>query len=187
MRHAFLLIALLPLAACGRDSEPGTEGGPDVQATNATVEEVAEQVREASEDEQFIRPGKWVSQVRFDEMSAPGMPAGTADRMNEMLGTGQSFESCLTEEEARRPSERFFAGGDNQCRYENFTMGGGKIDATMRCTQDGSAQTMVMQGSYSPDRYDLRMTSRIEGEQGDVRVRMRIDARRVGECDAAEE
>ena len=185
IRHALLLIGLVPLAACGSQSERAAE--PDVQATNATVEEVAEQVREAGADEQFIRPGKWLSQLRFEEMKVPGIPEGAAERMNEMIGGDKTFESCLTEEEASRPSEQFFAGKDNQCRYENFTRGGGRIDATMRCTQEGSAQVMQMEGSYSPDSYALTMTSTVEGAAAGMRMRMRIDARRVGECEAPAE
>jgi hypothetical protein len=180
---AALLLAALPLAACG--SETATE--PEINASNASVEEVAEQVREASAGEQFIRPGKWLSQVRFEEMNAPGVPAGAAERLNEMAG-GQTFESCLTEEQSRRPNEDFFSGRPgNQCRYEKFTMGDGKIDATMRCSHDGAEQVMQMEGSYSPDSYQLRMTSNlagVPGAPGNMQMRMRIDAKRVGECDA---
>jgi len=177
--RALLLLALVPLGAC-RQSEP------DVQATNASVEDVANQVRAASESERFIQPGKWLSTVKFEQMSAPGVPEGTADRMNEMLGQNQTFESCLSDEEAKRPSEQFFAGKDNQCRYENFTMGDGKIDATMRCSAGAGEQVMRMEGSYSPDSYSLRMTSAVEGAAGvagTLKMQMRIDAKRVGECD----
>ena len=186
MRPALWLFAVLPLAAC--QSESGTESDPDVQATNASVEEVAEQVREASEGEQFIRPGRWVSTVRFEEFSAPGIPEDAAEGMNRALGDAQSFENCLTEEETQRPNERFFAGADNQCRYENFTMGGGKIDATMRCTSaGGAAQVMRMQGSYSPDSYQLSTTSTVDGPGGQMTMRMRIEAKRAGECKPAEQ
>lgn len=186
-RAALLAVCLaLPLAACGSGSEPADDA--DVQATNATVEEVAEQVREASGSEQFIRPGKWVSTLSIEEMTAPGMPAGAAEQMQGMLGQGESFESCLTGDQASRPNEQFFAGANRQCRYENFTMGDGKIEATMRCGGEGAAQVMEMEGSYSPDSYELQMTSVAPagpGASDDMRMRMRIEARRVGECEPA--
>lgn len=179
--RAFLLVSVAALAAC-------QQSDADVQATNASVEDVAEQVREASESEGFIQPGKWQSTIRFDEMNAPGLPEGTAERMNEALGQAQTFESCLTEEETNRPNEQFFAGKDNQCRYESFTMGGGKIDATMRCAGGTGSQVMHMQGRYSRDSYELSMTSEVDaaaGAAGTVAIRMRIDAKRVGECEPA--
>lgn len=181
--------ALLPIACAMALAACGSEREPEVNATNASVAEVAEQVREASGGDDFIQPGKWVSQVRFEEMSMPGMPADTTQRMNEMMGAGRSLESCLSEEDSKRPSEGFFAGNDS-CRYERFTMAGGKIDASLRCTGDGVTQLMEMEGSYSPDRYSLRMTSTMEGPPGpagDMKMRMRIDARRVGECEPAPE
>ena len=47
-----------------------------------------------------------------------------------------------------------FTGKDNgNCRYDHFTMGGGKFDAAMRCEGQAAAQemTMAMNGTYSPD------------------------------------
>jgi hypothetical protein len=179
--RAVALVPLIFLAACGPE--------PDVDARNASVDEVAEEVRKAGNSERFIGPGRWVSTVTFEEMTAPGMPPQAAEQMKQMMGQGQQFESCLTEEEADRPSEEFFAGSSNdQCRYEHFTMGNGKIDAKMRCEQGGVTQVMAMEGSYSPDSYQMRMTTSFEGAPepaSEMRMRMRIDAKRAGECEAA--
>jgi hypothetical protein len=178
------VVALLPLiflAACGPE--------PDVDARNASVEEVADQVRNAGNSERFISPGRWVSTVTFEEMIAPGMPPQAAEQMKQMMGQGQKFESCLTEEQANRPSEEFFAGNtSNQCRYEHFTMGSGKIDAKMRCDQGQVTLVLAMEGSYSPDAYQMQMTTSFEGAPepaSGMRMRMRIDAKRAGECEAA--
>ena len=175
-----LLASAVLLSAC--------ESEPDVDARNASVEEVADQVRQASGSDQFIRPGKWVSTVTFEEMTAPGMPAGAAEQMKSMMGAGQSYESCLTEEQVARPSEDFFAGSNSQCRYDHFTMGAGKIDARMRCGEGGISQVMEMDGTYSPDGYQMRMATSFEGAPepaSGMTMRMRVDAKRVGECDAA--
>lgn len=180
MRRAILVSILAPLTACGSE--------PDVDARNASVEEVADQVRQASGSDRFIRPGKWLSTVTFEEMTAPGMPPGAEEQMKSMMGAGQSYESCLTEEQVARPDEDFFAGSNNQCRYDHFTMGGGKIDARMRCGEGDISQVMAMDGTYSPDSYQMRMTTSLEGAPepaSGMTMRMRVDAKRVGECDAA--
>ena len=180
MRVALILL-VMPLAACGDE--------PDVNARNASVAEVAEQVRNATSDPQFIRPGKWLSQVTMEDVSAPGVPPQVREHMQGMLKGRQSYESCLTPEEAGRPNERFFAGGDNQCRYEHFRMGEGKIDAKMVCSEGGGTQVMDMAGTYSPDSYQLRMSTRTEfpgGPAQGMTMRMRVDAKRVGECEASQ-
>lgn len=175
----------LVTAACQGEEEPG------VEARNASVAEVADQVRQAGEGEQFIQPGKWISTVTFEEMTAPGMPPEAARQMRQMMGEGRRYESCLTEEQAQRPSEEFFAGGsDSQCRYERFTMRGGEIEARMRCGEGGINQVMEMEGSYSPDSYEMRMTTSLEGAPppaSGMRMRMRVDAKRVGQCNGSAE
>lgn len=179
MRGALLLV-VVALAACGKSD-------PDVDARNASVAEVAEQVRDATKDGNFIRAGKWLSQVTLVDVSAPGMPPEAREQMKGMLAKQNSYESCLTPEEAKRPKEDFFARGDNQCRYEHFTMGGGKIDAKMRCSHQGVSQVMEMTGRYSPDAYQMNMSTRTEGTTGpasDMTMKMRVDAKRVGECNA---
>jgi hypothetical protein len=169
--------ALLGLAACQRE--------PEVSVENASVEEVAGEVAQATGDEaNRIRPGRWASTMTIEELSAPGLPAEIGERMKSTMGEGQSHESCLTEEQSKRPREEFFAGRNHQCRYDHFRMGGGKIDARMRCGQGEVSQLMDMSGTYSPTDYRLRMTTRTEGAgpAGGMTMRMRVDARRVGEC-----
>jgi hypothetical protein len=174
-----LVLAGSVLAGCGP--------GPDVDARNASVAEVAEQVRDATDDAQFIRPGKWRSQVTMEDVSAPGVPPQVREHMQGMLKGAQSYESCLSPEQAGRPNENFFAPGDNQCRYEHFRMGDGKIDAKMQCSEGGGSQVMDMAGTYSPDSYQLRMSTKTEfpgGAAEGMTMRMRVDAKRVGECEA---
>ena len=178
---AALLACALPLAACNSE--------PEVSATNASVEEVADKVADAGAGANFIRAGKWSSTVTMEEVSAPGMPPELAERMKGATGAaaGKTYESCLTEEEAKAPKEDFFAGKNASCRYDHFNMGGGKIDAKMRCSQGGMSQVMEMAGTYGPERYQMRMATKMEGAGGPVEgmtMKMRVDAKRVGVCDA---
>lgn len=180
MKHAALAFACaVPLAAC--------DGEPKVDARNASVEEVAKEVADAGGSDSFVRPGKWESRVRIEEFELPGAPPEAKAAMRGMHERAQVYESCLTPEEARRPKEDFFAGRDKNCRYDHFTMGDGKIDAVMQCSGGGMAQTMAMQGSYGPDSYRMRMSMKADagtGPPGGMTMTMRVDARRVGECDS---
>ncbi len=68
-------------------------------------------------------------------------------------------------------------------------MDAGKIDAKMICSQGGGRQVMEMAGTYSPDSYQLRMSTNTQfpgGPTDGMTMRMRVDAKRVGECEARE-
>ncbi len=178
MKNLSLLLPLALLAAC--------DSGPSVKADNAKPSEVAAKVRAAGGGAEFVRPGKWISTVTIQEMNIPGMPPEFAAKMKERMAAAREVESCLTPEQAKKPKEDFFAGVDKSCRYDHFEMDGGKIDATMHCTHGQATQTMTMNGAYSPDHYEMNMASTMAGAgpQSGTSMKMKVDAKRVGECDA---
>lgn len=180
MRLTVLTIACaLPLAACNQD--------PEVRAENATAEQVAKEVAQAGGTDQFVRPGLWESKVTIQEMNIPGMPPEMASQMKGFEGRIETDQDCLTPEEAKRPKEDFFTGDNENCRYDHFTMADGKIDAVMNCTAEQANHRMTMQGSYTPETYNMEMTMETAaGEDAGMRMKMRVDARRVGQCTGRE-
>ena len=181
MRTKELLIAgMLPLAACN--------SSPQVSAKNATVEEVAQKVRASgAASDYFMHAGQWRVTSSMDEMNIPGIPAEAQAQMKQVIGKQQNmgFDYCLSPEEAKRPQGKFFTGKQsNNCRYEHFTMGGGKIDAVMRCPSEPSGQmVMTLSGTYSPDSYATQVSMATEGgREGNMSMKMHSDAKRVGEC-----
>jgi hypothetical protein len=182
MKHAaILIVSVAALAACNRE--------PEVRAHNASVAEVAKKVADAGGADSFVRPGKWSSTVTIDEVSMPGMPPEAAAQMKQMAARTHNVESCLTPKDAKKPDPKFFSGKDNGCRYDNFTMAGGKIDMTMRCTGGhamGAGNIMHMTGTYAPDEYHMAMENRTDTgtKAGTMVMKMHVDAKRVGECDA---
>jgi hypothetical protein len=177
----FLIAATLPIAGC--------DSGPEVSAENATAGEVAEKVAEAGGAGSFVSPGRWESKVTIDEMSMPGMSKEMAAQMKSAMSAASTHVSCLTPEQAQRPKEDFFAGADRNCRYDRFSMGGGKIDAVMNCKDENSSQTMEMAGTYSADVYKIAMTATgtQAGASDGMKMRMSVDAKRVGPCDGTED
>lgn len=184
-RYAVLAACAVMIAACNKE--------PQVNEKNASVAEVAAKVRESGGDQSLVRPGLWASTVTIDEFTVPGMPAEMAARMKTMMAQNQehSFKTCLTPEDVKRPKEDFFAGKSNECRYEHFTMGGGKIDAAMHCGgKDGATQVMQMAGTYSPESYQMQTSMKAEGgsdEGANMTMKMHIDAKRIGECTGKED
>lgn len=180
------LVGLIALVGCNSQ--------PTVSASNASGEEVAAKMKAAGMDGQFVSPGQWQMTMTINDMRIPGMPAEFAEKMKAHMGKGRTFESCLTPEEARKPKEDFFAKGNGNCRYDRFTMGGGKIDAVMKCTdpggQAGGSRTMTMNGTYGPDAYKMTMASTGEAAPGNpmsgLSMKMAMDAKRTGACTGKE-
>jgi hypothetical protein len=175
------------LAAACAVALAGCNKSPKIDEKNATPAEVAQKVRDTGVEQSMVQPGLWESKVTIEKFEMPGMPPEMASRMKAMMAQNQAhdFQSCLTAEDVKQPKEDFFAGKDNQCRYEHFKMGGGKIDAVMHCGKNAGAGTMRMAGTYSPDSYQMQMATEVESSDEATRamqMQMRVEARRVGEC-----
>ncbi|MFA5964116.1 MAG: DUF3617 domain-containing protein [Sphingomonas sp.] len=170
----------LPLAACG-------SGGPTVTATNASMAEVATKVADASAGGDMISPGRWEGTMTMHHMQMPDMdkvPPAARAQLERRMGAARPFVSCVTEEEIKA-QHGFFTGEDadnKSCRYDHFTMAGGKIDAAMKCTMPTGAMTTAMTGTYSPDAYHMDMASKTEGNAAIGGMSISIDARRAGAC-----
>jgi hypothetical protein len=125
--------------------------------------------------------------MTITDMKIPGMPPEMAGRMKSAMGEARTFDHCVTEEEAKKPKEDFFSGDKTAaCRYDNFTMGGGKMAMVMQCKHDSGKQTVKMDGSYGPDSYRMTMSSVMEGQPGSpvggMTFNATMDAKRTGVC-----
>lgn len=182
MRHWVVpVVCAAALASCNK--------GPRVDVRNASVNDVAAAVTQsgAMTGGTMIQPGLWESKVTIQDIKIPGMPAYAAERMKRTMAEHQEQKtsSCLTPDEVKKPKEGFFAGRNQSCKYEHFTMGGGKIDMRMVCKIAGSTQTTNMAGKYTPASYSMDMSSTGTGGHNEgMAMKMHVDARRVGECGA---
>lgn len=174
------LVALstaLALAGCG--------SGKTVTATNESVSDVAKKVSDAGLK---FNPGRWESTMKFVKIEMEGMPPEAKEMMGKILGKDRTFATCLTKEEAEKPDAKFFGQADERCKYDNFSMGGGKIDAKMTCKAEQGAQTMTMVGGYTPDSYQMAMSMNGMGPQGKaMSMQMEVSSRHNGECTGKEE
>lgn len=177
MRALLLTLPLLTLAACN--------SSPSVSADNASLEEVAAKVKESGAASSIrMNPGEWVTEAKLEEMEIPGMPPQAAEQMKAMMSRQVSgHKYCLTAAQAEKPDADFFSGAKTGCTYDHFEMAGGKVSGTMRCSQGGASQTVVFDGQYSPDSYQMHMNSTVEGgPQGSMKMAMSMNSKRVGDC-----
>ena len=178
-RLALLIAFVLPVAACSSE--------PEVDVRNASVEEVMSEVAKAGGEDVLLQPGKWQTKVVVEDIAIPGMPAAAQAQMKDMFARQQNItvDQCITPEQAKRPSGDFFTGkkADN-CRYDRFTMSGGKVDGVLRCTGEQSSEmVMTMSGTYTPQSSSTRTEMVMNTGQGSMTMKARSEARRVGACE----
>ena len=179
-RFPLVMMPALALAACN--------SSPTVEATNASSAEVAAKVKESGITDQFISPGQWQMAMTIQDMTMPGLPPEAAARMKGMMGQGRTFTECLTPDDVKKPKEDMFTGDkDKNCKYDHFSMGAGKIDIAMSCGGQ-MARKMQMNGTYAPNEYHMKVASQGEGKSGPgaMSMQMQMDAKRIGECTAAQ-
>lgn len=181
---ACVAASVLCLTACNK--------GPQVNLKNATGNQVAEAVKQSGvmSSDSTIQPGLWETTGTYSEVKIPGLPPQEAEKMKQEMADGHDKPShhCITPEDVKKPSESFF-GGDKDCKFQHFTMGGGKMDVAMVCKEEGSTRTMNMTGSYTPTTYslDMSMNATGEGQEGGMSMKGHIEGRRVGECTGKED
>jgi len=179
---AFVTASVLCLAACNK--------GPEVNLRNATTNQVSTAVQQSGvmSSDSMVEPGLWQSKATVLEMNVPGMPPQYAAKMKQEMAAhrNEASKHCITAADVKKPKEDFF-GADKSCRYDHFTMGGGKIDIAMVCKQENMTQTTNMSGSYTATTYSLDMSSAGTGPEQGMTMKMHVDAQRIGECTGKEE
>ncbi|MDG5746979.1 DUF3617 domain-containing protein [Qipengyuania sp. XHP0207] len=168
--------AALGLAGCGGGTSADADG--DGEITSAEVAEKAEEM---------VKPeaGQYRATSELVELEAPGAPPQAVELMRGMMDN--SFEYCLTQEEADRGFEEMARESqDSNCTFEKFDVNGSAIDAAMTCTGDGQGtMRMTMQGTGGRTSSEMTMTmvGNVAG-QGEGRMVMKTSHERIGDCPA---
>lgn len=174
---ALALMSALALAACGGEASDtdgdGTISGAEMQA-------------EADRAGASVRPepGKYSVTMSFVKAEIPGAPKEMQDMMGSMMN--QSFEYCLTQEEAEKGYEEALTEGqDDSCNITRFELDGGDIDMAMSCAAgEGDNMDVTMTGNVTPTRSEINVVSdgTLPGV-GDANIEMSMVQERIGDCD----
>ena len=179
MNRLAMILPLASIAACGSE--------PDVKMENASVAEVAEEMRQAGAAKS-LNPGKWEHKIDLIEFDMPGMSPAEKSVIQNAIDRVQRYEHCLTPEQAAKPSEDFFTQANQNCRFEHYEWANGKIDMKMNCTTAEGQMTMVQTGRYGADAFSTAMTQTTSaGGTQHMSIKAKVEARRIGDCDGKEQ
>ena len=166
MRLKAIIVGTLVLAACGRD-EPAPE------ANNTAAEAPAPAAQ--------IEPGLYRQATTLLEMKDPTLSPAEAEAAAKAIGTTQSEERCVTPDMVSDPKELIKSDIAEDCTMQRSVWDAGKIDIALSCpkSDDLSGGNLALTGTYAADNYSIAMS--MQGNDGEV-VRMRVDAKRLGDC-----
>lgn len=178
LQLAALSLVALSLTACSKQKT--------VEAKNESAAAVSAKVAEAGT--LHFTPGRWEMTTKIDKLDFSDAPPEAKQMIQGMIGKTHVTTSCLTKEEADKPTPKFFGEKSDECTYDNFSLGGGKVDATMHCKQGAGIQTVNMHGTYTPDSYQMTVDAKGAGHEGMMtNMTMSMNARHVGECTGTED
>lgn len=167
MRKMTVIVGTLALAACGRD-----EPAPD--ANNAAI---AAPVAAAAQ----IEPGLYRQATTLLEMKDASLSEAEAAAAAKAIGTTQSEDRCVTPEMVSDPKALIESDIAEDCTMQRSVWDAGKIDIALSCPKkEGmSGGQLALTGTYAADAYSINMA--MQGSDAEV-VRMRVDAKRLGDC-----
>jgi len=181
MRQTMLLltVATLALAGCKKEAAPGGPAGPGADAAQPA----------AAMPKPL--PGLYRSTAELVSLDAPGLPAGAAAQMKQMMASRAApRDFCLTGEEAAKGYEERVKklAGRPDCHFDHYSADGGKLDAQLTCTaKNGTRSVLTMQGTMAPDGSDMTLGMDQSGDQmpgGTMKMVMHVKSARVGDCPA---
>jgi hypothetical protein len=174
------VLAVLPLAAIAMLA--ACNSSPTVTADNASSQEVAAKVAAAGAVE-TISPGRWEGTMHIAEMTMPGLPPEAQAKLAAARGDTK-IVSCVTPEDVKDSKASMFGDIGENCKYDHFAMGGGKIDGVATCDNNGTKTKTTIAGTFSSDTFQMaiRSESTGKGPMENMTMAMSEDAHRVGEC-----
>lgn len=183
-----LLVALAlssALMGCG-DSESEDAGATDgsVERTSSGTVSGAEVAARA---ESMIRPqsGLYRAELKVLDIDLPDVPSQMIPTIRNAMERGGDTQYCLTPQDvANGYQEMVRRSQQGDCEYERFDVNGGKFDAVMTCTGEGSeAVRLTLSGTGSETSSDMDMTMQMNVPgMGEGKIRMRNHSERIGPC-----
>lgn len=178
MKTRFLMMPLLLLGGCNDRS---------VDVKDAKPSEVAKKISETAVATR-MRPGQWTYTTKVEKLEIPGLPPAAADAMK-TARAGTEVTVCLNEKDVAKPDAKMFGEADKSCKFDRFSMDGGKVAYEMTCKPErGGEMHAKVDGTYGPDQYAMSMQSETTMAGGGPGMTMiaKVEGKRIGECKAPE-
>ncbi|MBB5711723.1 DUF3617 domain-containing protein [Sphingomonas xinjiangensis] len=187
MRILLLAVATLALSACQSAAEKRAAETGEIDATNATTEEVSKLIQIA-QPKAAMTPGKWTLALRVvsTDLSALSSAArGTQEQAIKALERNST--ACRTKDELKPIDLSQLEKVAGTCTYPRYQSKGGKLDAVIECKKDGAPDTVLHAvGTTGPNGFDVKLDQKTgaPGQAGYIALTLQATGKRVGACPA---
>ena len=181
--NKIILAGVLLLAGCGGK---GTADNGAVSMKNASVADVTAKAKDLPKQQ----PGEWKTTTRILKLESSDIPKGSAvaKLMQEQMQKEQTDTTCVTADRMQRPLFERAVDPTGKCRYDHFSMQGGRIDAQLECPAPDGPGTVVVQhkGTFGATSFDVQTTMTRKDATGKDTgtTTMEVKSQRVGDCSA---
>lgn len=130
-----------------------------------------------------MKAGNWEITPQLVSFDMPGTPPAMMDAMKKGAETGiKPSTQCITQEEIDKGSFTQQGGADG-CKSDGVFKGG-TIKGTMTCEASGMKMAMTMNGTTKAETFAIDIDQTVSGAQlpGEMKVKMKLNGKRLGEC-----
>ncbi len=169
--------ACLVLQSCADDSAD-SNGNGDISRSERAAEM-------ASDSFIQMKPGRWEMKFVFDEIEVPSLSDAKKKELLAEISQNASGQSCLTEEEAKKPGADFFGGaGSEKCKYRKFDIAGQNANLAVTCGMDGMGSLDAdLVGSINDSNMDFDTSFALRIPiVGTVKLKGKMLGTHVGKC-----
>jgi hypothetical protein len=111
--------------------------------------------------------------------------AGTEPKTGAQPPKPVTVSSCITPEQVAKPQPALFVESKGTCNYETFYMSSGRLNFTMKCTEEGTSVAAIVDGNYTATTLEAVVDTVVYVPGSQVNNSAKLTGRRVGECTAA--
>ncbi len=143
----------------------------------------ANNVAQAEAPPASIVAGLYRQATTLVELKDSSLSAAEAEAAAKAVGTTQTAERCVTPEMVADPQTLVREEVDPQCKVGRSQWKDGRIDFAMACPENDELEggSFQLAGTYGRDSYSFELNA---SGSGDDIMRMRVEAKRLGDCPA---
>lgn len=165
MNKGLCILLVATLASCSKEkaADAGNGAAPATPAVDHMV------------------PGLYRQSTTLLDLKDSSLEYEQAAAAAKAIGTTQTAERCVTPEMVADPEKIFREDSDPSCKIERNQWTGGKIDFAMTCPENAEqlGGKVTLTGTYDASEYHFELSA---AGSGDDRMKMRVDAQRLGDC-----